>query len=157
MISGVATKEGVKIEINRVIRVKRERVFQAWTKPEMMSQWMGPKYLTCNSVQVDLRVGGAYRMEMHGQRPGEDGEMVEVNSVATGVFREIVPNEKLSMTWQGSWDPGEDSLVTVRLKDVEGGTEVSLVHDRFTAGKDVSGYRQGWTDALDKMATLYAA
>src|ERR1700676_4821896 len=48
----------------RVIRAPRTRIYEAWTNPEILQQWFGPVGKHCPSASVDLRVGGAYRIEM---------------------------------------------------------------------------------------------
>ena len=93
-----------KLVVRRVIHAKRDRVFAAWSKPELMCQWFFPgtgKAIVTN----DFRLGGNYRNEMlvkpagdgcHGQPASEE----ELNSyVHTGKYLEITPPEKLVFTW----------------------------------------------------------
>lgn len=155
MISGAATKESIKVQISKVIRAKRQRVFDAWTKPETIQQWFGPKRMTMATASTDLRVGGGYRIELRGAECA-DGQSGSV-SVATGVYREIVPNELLSFTWKGNWEPVEETLVTVKFKDVEDGTEVVLIHERFSTAESAEGHKHGWTESLDKLAVFCEA
>ncbi len=78
-------------------------------------------------------------------------------SVATGVYREIVLNERVSFTWNGNWEPEEESLVTVTLKDLPDGafgTEVTIKHERFLTTASMSGHEQGWVGSLTKLACL---
>jgi uncharacterized protein YndB with AHSA1/START domain len=63
----------------------------------------------------------------------------------------------LQFTWIPSWTPGEESLVTVIFREVNGGTELRLRHERFVAGSSVEGYQRGWGGSLDKLAAWVAA
>ena len=140
--------EGLKLQVSKVIRAKRARVFEAWTRPEEVQRWFGPEGMSCVGAEVDLRVGGTYRIEVKAEATGKI-------SWATGVYREIVPNELLRFTWQGNWRPDEESLVTVALRDVEGGTEVVITHERVADAQGMAGYEQGWTGSLAKLARMY--
>ena len=143
---------GLRLQVSKTIRAKRERVFAAWTRPELLGQWFGPADMTNGPVEVDLRVGGAYRIEMI--RCAPDGEGAAQTAVATGVYREIVPPERLSFSWNTNWNPGEETLVTVLLTEVPGGTEVTLVHERFASTESMSNHERGWLGCMAKLAAV---
>jgi uncharacterized protein YndB with AHSA1/START domain len=134
--------------VRRVLAADRERVFRNWTDPELLKRWWGPGGFTCPAAEVDLRPGGAYRLEMLG--PGGVPPMS-----VTGVYREIVPPARLVYTWR--WDTGpaasaDESLVTVEFSELAGGlTEVVVTHERFPAGHDATPYRSGWDEGLAKL------
>src|SRR5215469_5229766 len=109
--------ENLKLEIVRVIKASREQVFNAWTRPEMIRQWFRPVTFTMAEANVDARVGGAYRFAMEGA-----GEK-EQNPVVTGRYTRVDPFDALAFTWTSCRNPEEQSLVTIELRDVEGGTE----------------------------------
>lgn len=149
--------ENLKLELRKVIGAPRAKVFEAWTSPRVIAKWFGPAEMTAPEVDVDFRVGGQYRIAM--QRCVPDGAAEQVmtpveTSVATGEYREIVPNERLSFTWKGNWIPGEETLVTILLKEVTGGTEVTLIHERFSSAQSMGGHEKGWRGSLDKLAAL---
>jgi uncharacterized protein YndB with AHSA1/START domain len=113
---------------------------------------MGPGEIVAVRVDADARVGGRYRIEM--LRPS--GEAHNVG----GVYREIVPNEKLVFTW--SWDPApgdepHESLVTVLLKPDEGGTLLTVIHEQLFDEESRAGHEGGWNGALDKLEKLVAS
>jgi uncharacterized protein YndB with AHSA1/START domain len=139
----------LKLEITRVIKTNRARVFDAWTRPEMLHQWFGSGKMTVSNASVDLRVGGAYSIEVQGSSDGTD---MNRRAKATGIYKKIVPDELLAFTWRGDWEPNEETLVTVQLRDVAEGTELTLTHERFATEKSRSGHEQGWTSSLDKLA-----
>ena len=126
-----AQSENLKLQVTRTIKASRPRVFDSWTKPELMERWFAPGAMTVANASADLQVGGQYRVEMH----GVDGYV----HVAAGVYKKIIPNEVLSFTWGGVCDPGPETLVTVEFKDVEGGTELTLktraLHFRRSSGQ----------------------
>src|SRR5271155_4654781 len=114
MSESVAVSENVSLRVSRLIKARRSRVFDSWTKPELMNLWFAPGTMTVPNASADLRIGGAYRVEMKGD--------AEVTHIAHGVYQEIVPNELLRFTW-GWQDVPAESVVTVEFKDVAGGTE----------------------------------
>lgn len=143
--------EILKLELRRVIRASRERVFAAWTKPDEMRKWMGPGAISLAEVDTDPRTGGSYRMVMKGSPEG-DPELAERLQPVEGFYTLVVPNELLCFTWMPSWNPGEESLVTVRFYDVEGGTELVLTHERFATSQSCNGHTKGWTGTLEKLS-----
>jgi uncharacterized protein YndB with AHSA1/START domain len=142
----------LKLEISRVIKADRTRVFNAWTRPEIVQKWFGPGMMKIVHGSADLRVGGAYAWEMQGRPDGSDSEY---QAKATGIYKKIIPNELISFTWHGTWAPNEETLVTVHFRDVAEGTEVTLTHERFKTEESRAGHQQGWTSMLDKLPTLF--
>jgi len=127
----------LKVEVRRVIRANRQRVFDAWTKPEEMRRWFAPGPMTVAAVEADPREGGAYRIEMKGSMDNLP-ENADRRSIAFGEYTEIVPNERLRFTWRPNWNP-------------EGGTELLLIHDRIDLESSCGGYKQGWTSCVAKL------
>jgi len=136
------------LRLTRVFNAPRERVWRAWTDPEQLRLWWGPRGFTAPSIEMDLRPGGRYRIAM---RPPE-GEIFHLN----GVFQEIVPPERLVYTFQ--WEkPGWDypeTLVTAEFRDLGGRTELVLIHERFPEEKMRNDHEGGWTGTLDRLAEL---
>jgi uncharacterized protein YndB with AHSA1/START domain len=143
----------------RVIRAPRARVYEAWTKPEIMQKWFGSAGKHCPSAEVDLRTGGAYRIEFasDSQPPAaaDGSECGTQKTAAVGHYTKIVPDELLQFTWSSEWQPGEQSLVTVSLKDVAGGTEIAILHENFNTEASRDGHNQGWMGCLDKLAAFF--
>src|SRR5438445_11159971 len=104
-----------EIVMTRVFNAPRRLVFDALTKPELVKQWLlGPPGWTMPLCEIDLRVGGAYRYVC--QR-SSDGNKMGMG----GVYREIVPQERLLCTalFDEAWYPGE-SLITTTLIEQRG-------------------------------------
>ena len=142
--------QNLKLEIRRVIRASRQRVFEAWTRSEEIRKWLGPGMISVSDVQMDARLNGGYRIEMKGSVDGNP-ELSERRVPVEGVYTEVKPNELIQFTWKPGWHPGEESLVTVRLRDVEGGTELLLTHERFADEQSREGHAKGWNDTLAKL------
>jgi uncharacterized protein YndB with AHSA1/START domain len=138
----------------RVIRAPRARVYEAWTNPEMAKQWFGPAGLQCPSVEIDPRIGGAYRIEFAPRAAADGISCGSQNTAAFGHYTKIVPNQLLQFTWSSNWQPGEDSIVTVSLRDVDGGTEITILHENFNSEASRDAHNQGWAGSLDKLTAM---
>jgi uncharacterized protein YndB with AHSA1/START domain len=132
------------LSLRRTFQASRERVFRAWTTPEEIKRWKGPGERTTPVAEVDLRVGGAYRVHM---RSPDGSEMRLV-----GVYREVDPPKKLVYTWGWETNPemGE-TLVTVEFLERGRATEVVLKHELFPADDVRDQHEQGWHGSLDKL------
>ena len=121
-----------------------EKVFRAWIDPEALKRWFGPsdegKILVS---ETNPKVGGRYRIVM--EMPS--GEQHRVG----GVYREIVPNEKLIFTWAWESTPERESLVTVRLKKAGDGTDMTLIHEQFFDEAARDRHEHGWTGTLERL------
>jgi uncharacterized protein YndB with AHSA1/START domain len=136
--------------VKKLIKAKRDRVFEAWTTPELMKQWYAPDEMTVPSATCDLRVGGMYRIEMQGTLMGD-----EASGTVSGKFIRIVPGELLVFTWRWEGDPSPETLATVELAEVSGGTEVTVTHDRFSSAKARNKHEYGWTGCLENLALYW--
>jgi len=142
-----STEAEVQLELRRLLPASRQAVFEAWTQPELVTKWCAPGPMTVPSVQVDLRPGGRYRIEMR----GPDGE----SHVAVGTYLEIVRNERLVFTWRWDGPDPVETLVTIDLFARGEETELVLRHARFTAAEDRDRHLQGWTGCLEKLVGLF--
>ena len=141
---GAATGQAA-VRLTRVFAAPRERIFRAWTDREELACWWWP---WSPSVEIDLRVGGAYRLAAVHPAAG----LLAV----TGTFRDVRPPERLVYTWrwEGEVDAAE-TLVTVEFRALDdGSTEVALTHGRFPSAELADRHRQGWDDCLDRLDTL---
>jgi uncharacterized protein YndB with AHSA1/START domain len=134
------------VEQTRLIRATRARIFAAWTNPELLKQWFGPADRVCVLAESDPRVGGAYRIGVR-LKDVPDAQV----ATASGHYTQVVANERLQFNWIPSWTQGEESLVTVSLEHVTGGTEVTLRHEHFPP-ESFAGYNVGWDGSLTKLA-----
>jgi uncharacterized protein YndB with AHSA1/START domain len=150
-----ASTQTFKLQQTRVIRAPRKLVYEAWTNPEIMKEWFGPAGMYCPNAQVDARVGGAYRIDVHPTPETAKSltaeESMTRQAAASGTYTKVVPNELLQFTWLPSWNPNEQSIVTVSLKDVEGGTEVTILHEGLASESSRDSHGKGWAGCLVKL------
>jgi uncharacterized protein YndB with AHSA1/START domain len=146
------TREDLKLQLSRVIRAERKRVFDAWARPELMAQWFAPGTVN-KSVTADLRPGGEYRIDAVGAScdPNADSSQGPSAIQIVGVYQEVVPDERISFTWRGSRFPDEHTLVTVAFKDAPEGTEVTITHEHFSTAEAVQQHQRGWEGCLTSL------
>lgn len=137
---------GTTLHLTRTLPFPRERVFRAWTEIGELSKWWGPEGFTLPEAEVDLRVGGRYRL---GMKPPE-GEVVYL----TGTYLEIEPPEKLVYTWQWESGPSEETLVTVEFRARGDHTDVVIRHERFPDLEARDRHAEGWGACLDRLERL---
>lgn len=136
------------LTLKRRLNAPPERVYAAWTDPQKLKRWFGPEEIEMLRANVDARVGGRFRMVMR----GTDGEAHEVS----GVYREVVANEKLVFTWAWRSTPERDSLVTVLIKPDGAGSQLTLIHEQFFDEAARDRHEHGWTGCLNKLERYFA-
>ena len=150
--------ECLRVEIVRVIRASKQRVFDAWTRPEMIRQWFGPKGKTVADAAMDAYVDGEYRIAMNAgsceDMPAVEGVDMSRPSIVTGRYTRVQPYDLLEFTWKGNWNPDEETLVTIELRDVEGGTELKLTQEPFLTEQSRDGHSAGWNSSLPNLQVL---
>ena len=136
------------LEMKRVIRAPRPLVFKALTEPAELAKWWGPSGFTAASVEIDLRVGGNYRIAM--QPP--DGDLFYL----TGEFREVNPPARLAYTfrWEDPDPDDQETVVTLTLRDLDESTELTFTQGEFATEARRALHEQGWTDTLDRLQGL---
>ena len=115
----VTTRGDREIAMTRVFDAPRRLVFDAWTRPNLLKRWLyGPEEWPLAVCEIDLRVGGALRFVWR-HRDGKD-------MVMSGVYREIMPSERLAFTelWDEDWTGGE-ALVTIVFAENAGTTTLT--------------------------------
>lgn len=154
---------GSILVIEREFDAPQESVWMAWTTPELITLWWGPKGYTAPVVRVSLRVGGSY---LYCMRSPEGKDIW-----STGFFREIVPLERLVATDSFADERGNiipashygfegdfplEMLITVTLEGRGGKTKLTLQHAGLPPGEHMEGARSGWNESLDKLSTMLA-
>ena len=127
-----------EITMNRTLAVPAERVWRALTDPAALAAWFWPRRFG-TTTEVDLRVGGRYRI---------DG--TAVGMAVSGEYVTVEPPNKLVFTWRWDGEPDE-TLVTIELTPVAVGTELALRHERFADDATRDSHAQGWHDCLDRL------
>lgn len=131
------------LTLKRRLNAPPSKIYRAWTDAAKISRWFGPEDAEILRAETDVRVGGRFRIVFR----GPDGEEHDVG----GVYREVVPNQKLVFTWAWRSTPERESLVTVALKRDGDGTLLTLLHEQFfdEAARDRHG--RGWNETLNKL------
>ena len=134
--------------LTRIFNAPRSLVFKAWTDPQQAAMWWGPHGFVTLSCQMDVRPGGAWRIGMRSPQ----------GTVHTkrGIYREIVPPERLVFTW--AWEapdglPGPETLVTVGFEDHQNATKLTLHQAVFESATACGEHRQGWSSCLERFAS----
>jgi uncharacterized protein YndB with AHSA1/START domain len=140
-----ATNDGtLRLVVRRTIAVPAEVLFRAWTEPEQLVKWWGPPPAHRSHAEVDLRVGGKYRIA----NAFPDGTTLWL----AGEFERILPPHELVFTWRVEGAPGREERVTVRFDGKGSATEVVVTHERLSTTDARSRHEQGWNGCLDGLA-----
>jgi uncharacterized protein YndB with AHSA1/START domain len=163
------TQNGIKIE--RVFDTPREMLWKAWTSPDMVKRWWGPEGFTAPSIKIDFRVGGKYVYSMH----GPTGTEFDKDLYSAGIYKEIIPNEKLVITDYFSDENGnkinpttvgmnsnmpDEMEVVVRFEDAGNGkTKLVIEYPKPVSEEQFqamlkSGMQDGWNSSLNKLAEV---
>jgi len=144
-------KNATTLRLTRRIAAPVSRVFDAWTRPEIMSRWMAPSPESACIVTADPRPGGRYRIEMKNAMEGKD-------YIAIGAYEEVVPNRKLVFTWSWEGNPAlaDNTIVTVEFQAEGDATEITLTHERFAGVEQRDNHSEGWTACLSRLDAAVA-
>ena len=135
-----------RLVVRRLIQATREEVFAAWTDPSSISRWMCPGDITTAEAQLDVRVGGKFRILMKGPQKDYDH---------TGEYHVVDPPSKLVFTWISEGTDGKPTLVTVELQDLDPYCQLTLTHEHFVKPEAVQAHEKGWMDIVNKLVTHF--
>lgn len=149
----ITTPAEREILSERTFDAPRERVFAAYTDPQLIPLWWGPRRMTTTVLEMDVRAGGKWRFIARDPDGREQG--------FRGVYREVSAPERIVQTFEWEGMPGHVIVETVRFEELGGRTRVgvtSLFHtteerDRMLA----SGMQDGLTESHDRLQELLAA
>lgn len=146
-----------ELVLMREIDAPREKIFRAWTDPQLLKQWFCPKPWGVSHAELDVRSGGSSVIVMN----GPNGEVVDNR----GVYLEVVPNEKIVFTdaFKTAWIPSEKPFMTgiVLLEPLgDGKTKYTAMARHWTEEDkkthEAMGFHEGWGAATDQLAALVA-
>lgn len=149
-------REGRDLVLTSIIDAPREKLFRAWTEPELIKLWFAPRPWTTAKVEVDVRPGGNSLVVM---RSSEGQDMP-----CPGVYLEVVPNERLVFTdmFTKAWEPSEKPFMTgiLTFEDVGGKTRYTarIKHPSESVADEHEkmGFATGWTQCTEQLAELVA-
>jgi uncharacterized protein YndB with AHSA1/START domain len=146
------------VYITHIFNSQLNEVWKAWTEPEIVMKWWGPKNYTAPVVKIDLKEGGSYLSCMRSPE-GED-------FWSSGVYKEIVPMERIVSTdsfadedgnvvpasqygMNGDWPL--ELTITVTFEGDDGKTKLTLQHQGFPNQENRDLAESGWKESLDKL------
>ncbi len=135
-----------ELVITRVFDAPRELVFAAWTDPRHVAAWWGPRDYPTKHVAMDVRPGGRWRQRLESTEGGKDLWL-------GGVYREIVPPERLVFTfaWDEEGERGLETVVTVTFAEQNGKTLMTFRQVPFQSDAERDGHRYGWSSCFDRL------
>jgi uncharacterized protein YndB with AHSA1/START domain len=145
-----------ELVLTRLIDAPREKLFAAWTQPELIKQWFAPAPMTVSLAETNLRPGGATLIVMR----APDGQEYP----SRGVYLEVVPGRKLVFTdaYTEAWVPSAKPFmtVTITLDDEGGKTRYTARVRHFTVedrqAHEKMGFHEGWGQCATQLAALAA-
>jgi uncharacterized protein YndB with AHSA1/START domain len=139
------------LHVSRIFDAPRERVFDAWTKRDLVIQWMCPPGVEITVCEVDVRRGGAWRIDGH-----SSGGVFS----SSGVYLDVVRPERLVFSWAHHADGdfnhprGHETTVHIEFRALGDRTEVVLVHGSFADAESLGNHQRGWAGSLDKFVAF---
>jgi uncharacterized protein YndB with AHSA1/START domain len=152
--SDAATESAERtLVITRVFDAPRSLVWRAWTDPDHMAHWFGPKGFAGDVIRMDARVGGSYHFHMRG--PQNDDHWL------VGVYREIVEPERLSYTYAWADAQGKptrpQTILTLTFEEQGNKTKFTLHQALFESVTARDAHQGGWSSSLERLAEYLAA
>ena len=154
MTKAITSTEGRDLILTRVIDTPPEKVFRAWTDPELLRQWFAPKPWTTPNVEIDVRAGGSSLFVMR----NPDGNEFPNR----GVYLEVVKNQRLVFTdaFTRAWEPSPKPFMTVILtfEDLGGKTRYTARVRHWTEADreahEKMGFHAGWAMCTEQLADV---
>jgi len=139
--------EGTTLQLRRTIPASREAVYRAWTDPDVFRQWFGARGGSTLHAEMDVRVGGRYRIDM--ESSAGTGSLF-------GEYLEVTRPERLVYTfcWEGLPVAVADTRVTIEFLEQGAATEVVITHERQPSHSVSRFHEWGWDGSLEKLAEL---
>jgi uncharacterized protein YndB with AHSA1/START domain len=140
-----AASDDLTLHLERILPGPRPLVFRAHADPDLLAEWWGPAGFSAPSIELDLQVGGSYRIAM--QPP--DGALFYLS----GEFVEVDPPARLAYTfrWEEPDPDDRETIATFSLSDRGGSTAVSVDQGVFATEARLALHQQGWTESLERL------
>lgn len=146
MVNQKSHDNPLELKFSRTFEAKPKVVFKALTHPDLIKKWFGPHGYSCPVVEVDLRIGGSYHIEM---KPPE-GEIIKLG----GVYKVVDRPNALEYTWQWDEPDAVETLVKIRFNPSGDNTEVLVEQGEFAGPESKEGHEQGWFASFDRLQDL---
>ncbi len=154
-----ASTRGGSTQVSRIIKSPRPKVYQAFLDPEAVAVWLVPDTMRARVHTFDPREGGRFRISLAYQNPEDSqrGKTAGDTDTYHGRFVKLVPDEMIvELIEFETQEPGfaGEMRMTVRLAEVDGGTEVSLLYENVPVGIRPEDNELGSRQSLQKLAAL---
>ena len=136
----------LSLTLSKHLPASPEAVFDAWTTPAHMANWLSPM-TTASVPRLDLRVGGEFQIDMRA---------AETDYVHTGKYLEIDRPHKLVFTWHSEGTQQQETVVTLEMAPDGDGTMLTLSHERFPTADSRDNHEKGWTVIIEKLDGVFA-
>lgn len=152
---------GFYVEISRVFDAPRALVYEAFTNPAMLAQWMGPRGFAAMDIEHDVRPGGKWRLRLHkadAETACDSGGQDDLWQA--GTYLEVDPPKRLVYTfsWEGRVDiPSFETAITATFRELEGKTVMDFKQGPFGTAAWRDGHEIGWTSSFDRFAEFLLA
>ena len=139
------------VRLRRILNASPDRVWDAWTRPELMRQWFCPKGMRVAELDADIRVGGTFRVVMDPgnaplQPPPEMGKFL----IAYGEYQTVERPSDLAFTW--AWERRDEvSHVQISITPQGAGAELVLIHEGLQDASSQLFHEDGWQPTLDHL------
>ena len=144
------TPQALSLIVRRVIATPPTRLFEAWTQPEQVMSWWGPRNVACVDATIEARAGGRYRI---GNR-FPDGRVVWI----VGEFEVVEPPHRLVYSWRLEPGGGPAERVTVRFEPRDKDrTELIVIHERIVTIETRDQHELGWHGCLEGLERFLMA
>ena len=132
----------------RIISGSPEEIFEAWTQPELMRQWLAPGENKVLEAHTDVRVGGRFQV----RSTAPDGTLHTID----GTYRELDAGRRIVMTWSYSGPAAllceMETLLEIDFASAPGGrTAMTVVQTQIATQNAAEAYREGWPTCFDKL------
>lgn len=135
------------LTMKRRLKATPADVWRAWTDPKLLVRWFGPENVETLEAELDVRVGGAYRILML-ENNGERHQVL-------GHYQEVEEHRRLVFSWSWISTPERVSKVTVTLKPDGPETILTLLHEQLFDEQAVKGHTHGWTGTMEKLEAFF--
>jgi uncharacterized protein YndB with AHSA1/START domain len=141
--------------VTRWVRASPAEVYRALLDPYAVAAWRVPNGMTATIHEFDAREGGRIRITLHHDAPGQPGKSGDRADTFAGKFTRLEPGRRVVESLEFEWlDPAYAGVMTLttELREVDGGCEVTMLHEGIPAGVDVAANEVGQQMALVRLA-----
>jgi uncharacterized protein YndB with AHSA1/START domain len=153
------TTTGGRTTVSSVIKAPRKKIYQAFLDPKAVASWLAPDTMRSQVHTFDPREGGQFRISLMYQNPADSARGKTAGNIDTyhGRFVKLIPDEEIveaiEFETQAPGFTGEMTM-TVKLVDVEGGTDISLLYENVPPGIRQEDNEEGSRQSLKKLAAF---